>query len=72
MPLSELENGCRGVIAENRAFGSIRRRLYDMGFSEGAMVECVGESMLSNPRAYFVKGAVIALRNTDACKIIIK
>lgn len=72
MPLSKLEIGEKGIIAANCLAGNIRRRLYDLGFTEGSEIECVGNSIFSNPRAYLVKGAVIALRNTDASRIIVK
>ena len=72
MLLSELKIGCRAVIDESHLRGSIRRRLYDLGLHEKCEIECVGESILSDPRAYLIKGTVFALRNSDACKIYIK
>lgn len=72
MPLSELENGSVGIIDENRLTGGIRQRLYDLGFCDGGVVECVGESMFKNPRAYLIKGSVFAIRNEDAKRIILR
>ena len=72
MLLSELETGCKGIIEGNCLLGRMRRRMLELGFFEGSLVECVGESVFRSPRAYLVKGTVLALRNDDACKIYIK
>ena len=42
------------------------RRLLDLGFVRGSLVECVGKSPSGDPSAYLVRGAVIALRSEDA------
>ncbi len=44
----------------------IRLRLADLGLCEGCVVRCVGEAPLGDPRAYEVRGAVLALRRRDA------
>ena len=49
--------------------GSIRRRLSDVGFTPGAVVRCVGESPFGDPRAYEIRGAVVAIRSVDAQSI---
>ena len=41
----------------------MRRRLLDLGFTQGA------QSPWGDPRAYWVRGAVVALRNADAAQI---
>ena len=48
---------------------SMARRLMDIGFINGAQVECVLKT--SGMDAYRVRGAVIALRYADAASIII-
>jgi len=48
---------------------SLKQRLYDIGFVPGAKVKVVHQSPSGNPRAYLVRGAVIALRNCDAMMI---
>lgn len=47
----------------------LRRRLQDLGFIEGTLVRCRQKSMFGDPIAYFVRGAIIALRLEDACRI---
>ena len=52
--------------------GGIRRRLLDLGLTANTKVECVGKSFAGDPRAYLIRGAVIAVRNSDAEKIIVE
>lgn len=49
---------------------NISERLENLGFKEGAEVECVGKSPLGGMRAYRVMGTVIALRDEDAALVI--
>lgn len=58
-------------IRENRHFGGMRRRLFDMGFTEGTRVLCVGVSPCGDMKAYSLCGSVVALRLTDACRITV-
>ncbi len=60
----EMNEQCRVVSLENR--GAFRRRLRDMGVIEGTKIECCLVSAFSDPKAYKVRGTVIALRNADA------
>ena len=64
-------NDIATVISVN-CFGPIRRRLRDMGLIEGTKVQCVLISPPKDPKAYLIRGAVIALRNEDASKISVK
>ncbi len=69
--LNELLPGERAEIKYMKNCGSIRRRLFDLGFFEHGIVECVGESPLGDPRAYLIRDTVIALRNKDCGEIIV-
>ena len=51
---------------------SLKQRLYDIGLVPGTRVKVVHQSPSGNPRAYLVRGAVIALRNCDARKITVR
>ena len=51
--------------------GAIRRRLKDIGLIEGTRVECVLKSPLGDPKAFLIRGAVIALRSEDSSKIFV-
>lgn len=52
--------------------GSIRRRLLDIGLTENTVVECVGRSPAGDPKAYKIRGAVIAIRSEDSKNIIVE
>lgn len=66
MPLSQLPIGTWGIISAAEVCG----RLSELGFEKGAAVlpihVCGGD-----PRAYFIRGTVIALRNIDAASIVV-
>lgn len=64
--LDKLPPDRRAVVQEVFAQGAQRRRLQELGFVPGAQVECVGTSPLGDPRAYQLRGTVIALRRRDA------
>ena len=52
--------------------GSMRQRLLDIGLTSGTRVECVGKSPSGDPKAFLIRGAVIAIRSEDTEKILIK
>lgn len=45
------------------------RRLMDLGLIEGTPVTCVGVSVFGSPKAYCIRGAVLALRREEASLI---
>lgn len=59
----------RGLITKINSNGIMRRRLMDVGFLPGSSVFCVLSSPSGNPKAYLVKGSIIALRENDARNI---
>ncbi len=72
MNLFELKTGESCLIDKITLCGSMRRRLLDLGLISGTQVECVGISPLGDPKAFLIRGAVIALRKEDCKKIYIK
>ena len=65
---------CPGEIAVVKSLnssGALRRRLLDMGIVEGTRVECLGMSPGGDPRAFLVRGAVLAIRDQDCRDIMI-
>ena len=64
--LSCLDVGDECVISKLNCNGIIRRRLMDIGILPGSVVSCVLSSPSGNPKAYLVKGSVIALRKCDS------
>ena len=72
MRLSSLAPGERGNVIKILAEGDMRRRLIDIGLVEKTEISCLGRSPLGDPSAYFIRGAVIALRKTDADAVLIE
>ena len=56
-------------IAALYANDAMRRRLLDMGLTPGACATCLYEAPSGDPKAYFIRGAVVALRNEDASTV---
>ena len=67
--LSSLKIGESGIIDSLENRGMMRRRLIDLGFAKGSEAACVGVAPLGDPKAYLIKGTVIALREEDSSKI---
>ena len=67
--LDKLRVGERGVVKALLMGGGMRRRMIDLGLVEGTCIECVGKSPAGDPRAYLVRGAVIAIRARDAREV---
>lgn len=72
MSLTELEINAPAHIVSVKAGGNMRRRLFDLGFAPGSEVICTGKSLFGNPRAYLIKGSIIALRRSESDKIYIE
>lgn len=70
--ISEMNPGDRAVIKSIQSKGSMRRRLLDIGLVENTKIECVGKSPGKDPLAYYIRGAVIAIRSEDGKNIIAK
>lgn len=71
LTLNDLFPGESAVIQKLLCANGIRRRLLDIGLTEGARVTCVGHSPSRDPKAFLIRGAVIALREEDLKNISI-
>lgn len=70
--LSDLEPGNRAIIYKILTSSNISRRFLDIGLIENTLVECVGKSPSGDPKAFLIRGAVIAIRAEDCKDIYIK
>lgn len=70
--LHSMSPGESAVIEHLGSSGALRRRLLDMGLVEGTRVECLGVSPGGDPKAFLIRGAVLALRDIDCREIAIK
>ncbi len=69
MWLSELSVGESATVNNIYLKGGMRRRVFDIGLTNGTKVKCVMKSPLGDPTAYEIRGAIIALRNNDGKNI---
>lgn len=69
--LDRVHPGERARVQALKTAGAMRRRLLDIGLVEGTEVECVGRSPGGDPAAYLIRGAVIAIRDTDAAGVLV-
>ncbi len=67
--LCDLPVGGKGTVQYISDHLSIRTRLMELGLIEGTEVACIGTSPLGDPRAYMIRGAVIALRSEETKNI---
>lgn len=67
--LNKLEVNERSRIVRVRGEEILKRRFLDLGFIPGEGVECVLISPFKDPKAYRIKGNIIALRNSDASNV---
>ena len=70
--LSTLEVGKWGSVGEIALTGSIRRRLQELGFVRGTPVQSLYDAPSGSPRAFGIRGAVIALRRDNAREIFVR
>lgn len=70
--LDSLSVGDFGIVYELLSKGELRRRMLDLGLVRGTYVENLMRSPVGGLTAYFISGAVIALRPEDARYILIK
>ena len=70
--LNELKVGQKCVVEKVAAMGDIKRRLLDLGVVKGTLIECELISPGGDPKAFYIKGALIALREEDSSKITVR
>lgn len=70
--LNKISTGELAVVVAVDTSLSLKQRLYDIGLVPGTKIKVVHQSPAGNPKAYLVRGSVIALRNDDAEKIRVR
>lgn len=70
--LFDLTPGQTGVVLDLLIHGLTRRRLLDLGMVPGTKVEAVRRSPAGDPKAYRLRGSVIALREEEARRILVR
>lgn len=69
MTLRELDCGQQGKVQRIEIQGDLANRLEELGMTEGCVIRCLFNAPCKDPRAYSVRGTVLALRNADASRI---
>ena len=69
MRLSELKTGEKGVVVKVLGHGGFRRRIVEMGFIKGKIVEVLLSAPLRDPIKYTIMGYEISLRREEASLI---
>lgn len=72
MYLKEAETSTKVRVKHVLAKGELRRRFLDLGIIEGTNIEVLYRGALGDPTAYFIRGAIIALREEEGGMIIIE
>ena len=70
--LADLPKGKQGIVVQVNLEDELKRRLQDLGLVENTEITCVGQSPMGDPKAYLVRGAIIALRNEESRQIIVE
>ena len=60
------------VTLDEACQGFSRRRLMDLGFTEGARIRPALKTFVGDPRAYVVRGTTIALRRDQASQVLVR
>jgi ferrous iron transport protein B len=66
MTLLELRNGEKGIIVKVKGRGAFRRRIIEMGFVAGKIVEVIKKAPLKDPIEYSIMGYNVSLRSSEA------
>lgn len=66
MKLSELRTGDRGIIVKVTGHGGFRKRIVEMGFIKGKMVEVLLNAPMKDPVKYRIMGYEVSLRHSEA------
>lgn len=72
IPLHLLPLGKKARVKELISDGIMRRRMLDLGLISDTEVEALQISPSGDPKAYHIRGAVIALRSEEAGKIYVE
>ena len=66
MKLSDLKTGERGVIVKVMGHGGFRKRIVEMGFIKGKVVDVLQNAPLQDPVKFNIIGYEVSLRRAEA------
>lgn len=71
VPLSALQPGEIGRVADIQAHGPVRRRLLEMGFLRGEILKVEKRAPLGDPLELVIKGYHLSLRREEGACILV-
>lgn len=72
LDLSALPLGATAIVRDLKVNGFSRRRLLDLGLVPYSLVKAIRQSPVGEPRAYEIRGTLIALRQEEAAQILVQ
>lgn len=72
--LADLETGgsAEVVTLDEACQGYSRRRLMDLGFTQGARIKAALSTFAGDPRAYEIRGTLVALRRDQSSQVFVR
>ncbi len=67
--MDALKPGETGQVIHMNLVGAIGARALDLGLMDGTHVRCVHASPSGDPKAYSIRGAIIAMRKADLLQV---
>lgn len=71
IPLYQLPIGKAAIVKSITAEGITKRRMQDLGLVPGTRIEALRVSPAGDPKAFKIRGAVIAFRKEESIQIIV-
>jgi Fe2+ transport system protein FeoA len=71
IPLSLLQPGEQGEVAQVQAQGQVRQRLLEMGFIRGALLRVEKLAPMGDPMELVIKGYHLSLRRDESSCILV-
>jgi Mn-dependent DtxR family transcriptional regulator/Fe2+ transport system protein FeoA len=74
IPLADLDTGSSGEVVslDDACQGYSRRRLMDLGFTQGARIKAALSTFAGDPRAYEIRGTLVALRRDQSRLVYVR
>lgn len=72
VPLSSVPIGSTCCVTRLLVSDGVRRRLLDIGLVPATTVTAVRRSPAGDPTAYLIRGALVALREEQASKVMVQ
>ena len=72
LSLKDIRPNEKCIVLKIKKSGDIYRRFLDIGLIEGTVIHCVNQSPSGDPKAFLIRGAVIAIRLDDCADIFVE